>query len=129
MTYRAVEVLKSVGMIACEDTRHTRKLLTHLGISNKLVSYHEHNEAERSEQLVKDLQKEFGRDRLGCRDAGNLRSRDFACRASDRNRSRSRLDTRCRRIRKCVGRFRTPDGLDFLRRVSPIEEERTTKTY
>ena len=55
MTYRAVETLKSVSVIACEDTRHTRKLLTHFGISNKLVSYHEHNEAERAGELVKLL--------------------------------------------------------------------------
>src|SRR5689334_591684 len=55
MTYRAVETLKSVSVIACEDTRHTRKLLTHFGISNKLVSYHEHNESERAGQLVKLL--------------------------------------------------------------------------
>ena len=54
-SFRAVETLKSVGVIACEDTRHTRKLLTHFGISNKLVSYHEHNEAERAEELVKLL--------------------------------------------------------------------------
>jgi 16S rRNA (cytidine1402-2'-O)-methyltransferase len=42
-------------VIACEDTRHTRKLLTHFGISNKLVSYHEHNETERAEELIKRL--------------------------------------------------------------------------
>ena len=53
MTFRSVETLKSVSVIACEDTRHTRKLLTHFGISNKLVSYHEHNEAERAEELIK----------------------------------------------------------------------------
>ena len=52
ITQRAVEVLTSVGTIACEDTRHTRKLLNHLGISNKLVSYHEHNEAKRAEELA-----------------------------------------------------------------------------
>jgi len=57
MTFRAVETLKSVGVIACEDTRHTRKLLTHFGISNKLVSYHEHNEKERAEDLIKLLMK------------------------------------------------------------------------
>ena len=57
ITFRAIETLKSVGVIACEDTRHTRKLLTHFGISNKLVSYHEHNEAERAEELVALLQK------------------------------------------------------------------------
>jgi 16S rRNA (cytidine1402-2'-O)-methyltransferase len=55
MTFRAVETLKSVSVIACEDTRHSRKLLTHFGISNKLVSYHEHNEAERAEELIKHL--------------------------------------------------------------------------
>ena len=57
ITQRAVEVLTSVGTIACEDTRHTRKLLSHLGISNKLVSYHEHNEAERAEELAAMLEK------------------------------------------------------------------------
>ncbi len=55
MTFRAVETLKSVGVIACEDTRHTKKLLTHFGISNNLVSYHEHNEFERAEELVEVL--------------------------------------------------------------------------
>ena len=57
MTFRAIETLRSVGVIACEDTRHTRKLLTHFGISNKLVSYHEHNEIERAEELVGSLKK------------------------------------------------------------------------
>src|SRR5688572_23477850 len=57
MTFRAVETLKSVGVIACEDTRHTKKLLNHFGISNKLVSYHEHNEAERADELVELLQQ------------------------------------------------------------------------
>ena len=56
MTFRAVETLKSVRVIACEDTRHTRKLLTHFGISNKLLSYHEHNELERAAELVKLLE-------------------------------------------------------------------------
>lgn len=56
MTFRALETLKSVGVIACEDTRHTKKLLTHFGILNKLVSYHEHNETERAEELVGLLQ-------------------------------------------------------------------------
>jgi 16S rRNA (cytidine1402-2'-O)-methyltransferase len=55
ITFRAVETLKSVDIIACEDTRHTRKLLTHFGISGKLVSYHEHNENERAEEFGKLL--------------------------------------------------------------------------
>lgn len=57
ITPRAVETLKSVGVIACEDTRHTKKLLSYLGVKNKLVSYHEHNEAERAEELVIQLQQ------------------------------------------------------------------------
>ncbi len=55
ISYRAVEVLKSVDLIACEDTRHSGKLLNHLNIKQKLVSYHEHNELERSEELAKRL--------------------------------------------------------------------------
>ena len=55
ITYRAVEVLRSVDIIACEDTRHTRKLLNHLAIKTRLVSYHEHNESERTEELVSIL--------------------------------------------------------------------------
>lgn len=55
MTFRAVETLKNVDLIACEDTRHTRKLTTHFGISAKLVSYHEHNETMRAEEFGKIL--------------------------------------------------------------------------
>ena len=55
ITFRAVEVLKAVDVIACEDTRHTRKLLNALEIDNKLVSYHEHNESERAAELTEML--------------------------------------------------------------------------
>ncbi len=55
MTYRAVRVLKEVSVIACEDTRHSRKLLDHYGIETRLVSYHEHNEAARTQQLIELL--------------------------------------------------------------------------
>ena len=55
ISLRAIEVLKGVAVIACEDTRHTRKLLNHFEISNKLVSYHEHNEAERAAELTRTL--------------------------------------------------------------------------
>lgn len=57
ISFRAVEILKTVDLIACEDTRHTRKLLTHFGIKNKLVSYHEHNEAERADELTELLKE------------------------------------------------------------------------
>ncbi len=52
ISFRAIEMLKAVDLIACEDTRHSRKLLTHHGISNKLVSYHEHNETKRTEEFA-----------------------------------------------------------------------------
>jgi 16S rRNA (cytidine1402-2'-O)-methyltransferase len=55
ITLRALETLKKVDFIACEDTRHTRKLLNHFGVSAKLISYHEHNETERAEELIKIL--------------------------------------------------------------------------
>lgn len=57
ITLRAIEILKTVDLIACEDTRHTRKLLTHFGISQKLISYHEHNETERTEELAGLLER------------------------------------------------------------------------
>lgn len=55
MTFRAVEVLRSVDLVACEDTRHTRHLLDHFRISARVISYHEHNELERAEQLADRL--------------------------------------------------------------------------
>ncbi len=51
ISIRAVETLKSVDIVACEDTRHTGKLLKHLGIKQKLISYHEHNEHLRADEL------------------------------------------------------------------------------
>jgi len=55
ITYRAVRVLKEVDLVACEDTRQSRKLLDHYAIIAKTVSYHEHNEAEQAEELVGKL--------------------------------------------------------------------------
>ncbi|MGH9798794.1 MAG: SAM-dependent methyltransferase, partial [Blastocatellia bacterium] len=55
MTLRALSVLKSVDLIACEDTRHTGRLLNHFGISKPTVSYHEHNEQARADELVQRL--------------------------------------------------------------------------
>ena len=57
ITYRAVRTLREVDLIACEDTRQTRKLLDHYGIGKPTVSYHEHNEQSRSSDLVADLQQ------------------------------------------------------------------------
>ncbi len=55
ITLRALEVLKSVDRIAAEDTRHSGNLLRHFEIRKPLVSYHEHNEAMRSEELAERL--------------------------------------------------------------------------
>jgi 16S rRNA (cytidine1402-2'-O)-methyltransferase len=55
ITLRALEVLKSVDLIAAEDTRHSGMLLKHFGIKKPLLSYHEHNEAMRTAQLVERL--------------------------------------------------------------------------
>ena len=56
ITLRALEALKSVDLIACEDTRQTVKLLNHYGIKKTLLSLHEHNEAKRASELVPRLQ-------------------------------------------------------------------------
>jgi len=55
ISQRALDTLRTVDVIACEDTRHTLKLLNHYRISNSLVSYHEHNEQERAEELTDRL--------------------------------------------------------------------------
>ena len=55
MTYRAIEILKSVDYIAAEDTRNTIKLLNHFEISTKLVSHHEHNLSIVIPKIVQDL--------------------------------------------------------------------------
>ncbi|HXG32595.1 MAG TPA: 16S rRNA (cytidine(1402)-2'-O)-methyltransferase [Bryobacteraceae bacterium] len=56
ITLRALRVLREADLIACEDTRQTRKLLEHYGISRPLVSYHEHNERKRAGELLARLQ-------------------------------------------------------------------------
>jgi 16S rRNA (cytidine1402-2'-O)-methyltransferase len=56
ITLRALRVLKSVDLIACEDTRQTKKLLNHYGITTRTISYHEHNEMTKAAELVVDLE-------------------------------------------------------------------------
>ena len=55
ITLRAINCLKNVDIIACEDTRHTLKLLNHLEIKKKLISYHRHNEDIKSALLINFL--------------------------------------------------------------------------
>jgi 16S rRNA (cytidine1402-2'-O)-methyltransferase len=57
ITHRALQVLRDVDLIACEDTRHTHKLLQHYGINTKTISYHEHNEQQRARELIERLQQ------------------------------------------------------------------------
>jgi 16S rRNA (cytidine1402-2'-O)-methyltransferase len=68
ITHRALQVLKDVALIACEDTRHTRKLLQHYGITTRTISYHEHNEQQRALELLELLQQ--GSDVAVVSDAG-----------------------------------------------------------
>lgn len=68
MTYRAVETLQSVDLIAAEDTRNTQKLLNNFDITTKQISFHEHNTQERIPELLAKLQS--GMDLAQVSDAG-----------------------------------------------------------
>ncbi|HJT25942.1 MAG TPA: 16S rRNA (cytidine(1402)-2'-O)-methyltransferase [Pyrinomonadaceae bacterium] len=57
ITHRALQVLSDVDLIACEDTRHTHKLLNHYGLYTKTISYHEHNEQQRATELIDRLKQ------------------------------------------------------------------------
>lgn len=57
VTLRTLEVLNEADLIACEDTRNSLKLLRHFEINKPLISYHEHNEKQMSEQLIHKLQE------------------------------------------------------------------------
>ena len=55
ITFRAIEVLKQVDVIACEDTRHTKILLSHYGIQKTLISYFEHNKEKKARYILRLL--------------------------------------------------------------------------
>src|ERR1700751_2820011 len=57
ISMRALRILKEVDQIACEDTRHSLKLLNHFGIQKPLISYHEHNEITRAAELVHAMEQ------------------------------------------------------------------------
>ncbi len=68
MTFRAVRTLQEVDLIAAEDTRHSRKLLSHYHITTDIISCHEHNEQKRAEKLILILHQ--GKDIALITDAG-----------------------------------------------------------
>jgi 16S rRNA (cytidine1402-2'-O)-methyltransferase len=55
ITFRAVEVLKSVDIVLAEDTRHSKKLLLHLDISKPIRAFHEHNEREKTKAIIGEI--------------------------------------------------------------------------
>lgn len=57
ISFRAIEILKQVDLIAAEDTRHVKMLLQHYGITNKLISLHQHNEDKASVGLLEKLRE------------------------------------------------------------------------
>lgn len=57
MTLRAINVLKNVDIIACEDTRESKKLLNYFEINKKLTSYHKFNEKQKSQEIIKNAQE------------------------------------------------------------------------
>ena len=57
ITFRAVEVLKNSDIILCEDTRHSLKLLNHLNIKKKLISYHKFNEKKKSFSIIEYIKQ------------------------------------------------------------------------
>ena len=57
ITFRAVRILREADLVAAEDTRRTRLLLDHYGISRPLISYHDHNKQHRSVRLLKALEE------------------------------------------------------------------------
>jgi len=56
-SYRAVEILQQVDLIAAEDTRHVKPLLQHYGISCRVISFHQHNETKMASELVEKMQQ------------------------------------------------------------------------
>ena len=73
ITFRVINRLKEVDLIAAEDTRHSIKLLNHFEIKTKMTSYHEYNRVEKAKVLVKQLQE--GKDIAGSRRICSIRAR------------------------------------------------------
>ncbi len=57
LSYRAINILKNVSLIACEDTRQTQKIMNKFKITNNLISFNKHNSIEKIPRIIKDLQE------------------------------------------------------------------------
>lgn len=90
MTFRAVKVLESVDVIACEDTRHTSLLLSHYNIRKRLIACHSYNEEASSKGIIELMDQ--GNNVAYCSDAGTPGISDPGARLIERVRSESGHD-------------------------------------
>lgn len=90
MTFRAVKVLESVDVIACEDTRHTSLLLSHYNIRKRLIACHSYNEEASSKGIIELMDQ--GNNVAYCSDAGTPGISDPGARLIERVRSESEHD-------------------------------------
>ena len=123
ITLRALEALKSADVIAAEDTRHSGNLLRHFEIRKPLISYHEHNEAMRAEQLVERLAA--GENVALITDAGMPGLSDPGSSPDQKMyRTRAAFHVRARRFRDSdrVGWFGNFDGTLLFPRISAGEK-------
>lgn len=87
ITYRAINILKSVDVIACEDTRHTNGLLNHYSIQKRLISCHSYNEEQSAKGIIELLDQ--GLNIAYCSDAGTPGISDPGARLCERVREES----------------------------------------
>ena len=57
ISFRAINILKNVSLIACEDTRHTKKIMSKFNISNKLISFNKHNSLRKIPKIINELKE------------------------------------------------------------------------
>ena len=57
LSYRAIKILQNVSLIACEDTRHTKKIMNKFNITNNLISFNKYNSFSKIPRLIKDLKE------------------------------------------------------------------------
>ena len=126
---RARDVLAKADVIAAEDTRHTRGLLSRIGVDQRLIAYHEHNEAERVARLPRAARARPIRGaRERCRHTADQRSRLAA--RERRASSRHRRDSRAGSMRghRSALRCRFADGSLRVRRILAAARKRASRT-